>query len=300
DQTCVLCGHAGMVVVLPGNAVGALEVEEFACTSDRLNEHDDILRCPRCGMVSARATVSRHELVEQYEQTRDDAYLAELEARRELFGWVLDRVDAYALPGRRLFEAGSNMGVFLSVAGDRGWAARGVEPSRWAVDRGRELFGVELVQGTAEDAGEAPASADVVVLLDVLEHLADPVAGLAALRRIVADEGLVVLTTINVESLHARLRGGSWPWYIRPHVHYFTPETLSTTMRRAGFSLVEYTVVPRWFHLSYVAERGASNLGLASRLAGRMAGVWDPRLPVGLLGDVVLAIGRPVAAGSPE
>ena len=130
-------------------------------------------------------------------------------------------------------------------------------------------------------------------MLDVLEHVADPVAALAALRGVVADEGLLALTTINCESLHSRVRRGSWPWYIRPHLHYFTPATLRATMEQGGFDMVDYRIVPRSFHLSYVAARGHGNLGRAGRLGEQVAGLWDPRLPFGLLGDVVLAVGRP-------
>jgi SAM-dependent methyltransferase len=228
-----------------------------------------------------------------YAESVDTDYLAEAEGRRELFDWVLDRLGCYALAGRRLYEGGANVGLFLDVAGARGWSARGVEPSRQAVAEGRRRFGVDLTQGTVEDAHARPGSADAVVMLDVLEHLADPVAALAALRRVATDEGLIALTTINCESLHARMRRGAWPWYIRPHLHYFTPATLRRTMEAGGFDMIDYRVVPRSFHLSYVVARGRSNLGIAGRAGERLSRAWDPRLPFGLLGDVVLAVGRP-------
>ncbi len=292
-QECVLCHAPAMELVLSANTTAPADVTEFSCTSNRLAEHDDILRCGRCGMISARPPLARDEIVEMYAESVDADYLAEAEGRRELFDWVLDRLGCYALAGRRLYEGGANVGLFLDVAGARGWSARGVEPSRQAVAEGRRRFGVDLTQGTVEDAPAPPASADAVVMLDVLEHLADPVAALAALRRVATDEGLIALTTINCESLHSRLRRGAWPWYIRPHLHYFTPATLRRTMEKGGFDMIDYRVVPRSFHLSYVVARGRDNLGLAGRAGERLSRAWDPRLPFGLLGDVVLAVGRP-------
>jgi 2-polyprenyl-3-methyl-5-hydroxy-6-metoxy-1,4-benzoquinol methylase len=292
-QRCVLCGAPSMTLVLPANATAPADVAEFSCTSNRLAEHDDILRCDRCGMVSSRPPLDRAGLVELYAASEDEDYLAEADARRELFGWVLDRMGCYALGGPRLLEAGANVGLFLRVAGEHGWTARGVEPSRRAVAEGRRRFGVDLVEGTVEDIADEPGSADAVVMLDVLEHLADPVAALAGLRRVVTGEGLIALTTINSESLHARLRRGAWPWYIRPHLHYFTPTTLRKTMERGGFDMIDYRLVPRSFHLSYVAARGGGNLGALGRAGAAVARTWDPRLPFGLLGDVVLAVGRP-------
>jgi SAM-dependent methyltransferase len=153
------------------------------------------------------------------------------------------------------------MGVFLSEAQKAGWEARGIEPSKWAVEQGVERFGVDLTQGTIEDLAAEPGSADAIVMLDVLEHLNDPLDALRRLRRIVDEEGMLVLSTVNLAGLHARMRGRSWPWFIRSHLHYFAPETLSDMMSRAGFRMVQWETAPRSFKLSYVAGRleGSAN-----------------------------------------
>jgi SAM-dependent methyltransferase len=186
--------------------------------------------------------------------------------------------------------------VLLDTARDRGWRARGVEPSRWAVEMGRERFGVDLVQGTAETLDGEPGSADAVVMLDVLEHVVDPVAALRGLRPLVAEEGVLALSTVNVASVHARLRDGAWPWFIRPHLHYFTPETLDATLAAAGFDLVEWSVMPRPLHLSYVARRARSSNRALAAVADHLPAAIDPKLPFGWLGDVVFVVARPRGA----
>jgi hypothetical protein len=188
---------------------------------------------------------------------------------------------------------GSNAGLFLSVAERAGWDARGVEPSHWAVETGRRLFGVDLEQGTVETLDAEPGSRDAVVMLDALEHLVDPLDTLRRLRGVLHDEGMLALSTVNVAGLHARVRHGSWPWFIRPHLHYFTPETLDMMLHKAGFTLVEWRVVPRTFHASYIAGRLASSHGAAGRAAQQVTQVVDPRVPVGWLGDVVFVLARP-------
>jgi SAM-dependent methyltransferase len=233
--------------------------------------------------------------VGRYEEMVDDRYLAEADGRTELFDWVLDRMGGYLLPGRRLLEIGSNVGLFLDRAGRRGWTARGVEPSTWAARVGREKFGVELEQGTLETIEPRP-EADAVVMLDVLEHLVDPLVALRRVRSMVREDGLLALSTVNLAGVHARVRRGAWPWFIRPHLHYFTGETLDAMLRLAGFDMVEWKLVPRRFHLSYVAGRARSSHGLLGEAAARLSTVVDPVIPVGWLGDVVLVIARPSPA----
>lgn len=294
--TCALCGSDRMKLKYPANAQGEALPDEFACTSDALALHDDIVTCSICGMVSSVPPEDGAAIVGNYEQMTDDLYLSEQQARIELFDWVLDRMDGFWVPGRTMLEVGSNVGLFLKVAGDRGWKASGIEPSLWAVETGRQRFGVDLRQGTLEDLDPA-GSSDAIVMLDVLEHLYDPLNDLRILRSLLDDDGLLTLSTINVEGFHGRMRKGDWPWFIRPHLHYFSPRTLAWMLNEAGLEMVGWTNVPRLFHLSYVAERAAGTNRALAAAAVAASKIADPRLPLGWLGDVVMVHARPKRSG---
>jgi 2-polyprenyl-3-methyl-5-hydroxy-6-metoxy-1,4-benzoquinol methylase len=289
---CVACGSERMYLRHPATTTGDVPVEEFRCTTSALGVHDDILECPRCGLLSSRPTLRPEEIVARYEEVVDEEYLSEEEERRELFGWVSGRMDGYYVPGRRLLEIGANVGLFLTVAAERGWDASGIEPSAWAVEQGRERFGVDLRQGAIETLEVEPGSVDALVMLDVLEHLSDPAEALRHLRPVMAEQGVFALATVNVEGLHGRLRGGDWPWFIRSHLHYFRPATLTKMLSDAGFEAVEWSVVPRSFHVSYLLHRAAGVLP-GSMLGEVAARLGDPKIPVGWIGDVTLTIARP-------
>jgi glycosyltransferase involved in cell wall biosynthesis/2-polyprenyl-3-methyl-5-hydroxy-6-metoxy-1,4-benzoquinol methylase len=297
ERKCVLCGGWEQVLVIPANASGSPRAEEFACTTPDLALHDEILQCRRCGMVSSVPRVSDEEIRGMYRDVVDETYLAEEGARRELFEWVLQSAEGH-VTGARLLEIGASVGLLLEVARRRGWQPRGIEPSAWAVELGRERYGVELGQGTAEDLSELDASADVVVMLDVLEHLADPLGTLRRVRPVLDDTGLLVLSTVNLSGLHARLRQDAWPWFIRSHLHYFSPETLHATLTLAGFRMVEWSAVPRSFHLSYIAHRAGRSHGAMGRAIETLSRYVDPRIPIGWLGDIAFVAARPADPAS--
>jgi SAM-dependent methyltransferase len=162
---------------------------------------------------------------------------------------------------------------------------------------GKERFDVDLRRGTLEELDAEPGSVDSAVMLDVLEHLVDPLEALRRLGGVLAPDGLLTLSTVNVSSLHARVRKDRWPWFIRPHLHYFSPETLHAMLEAAGLRVVEWAVVPRSFHVSYVANRLASSHGALGQAAVSLSRIADVRVPVGWLGDVVLVHARPTRDG---
>ena len=291
--SCSFCGSQRMHLRYPANAGGDVPMEEFRCTTSALGKHDDIVECPRCGLLSSIPTLNSTEIVERYEDVVDEDYLDEEESRRNLFGWMTERISHFPVGGLHLFEVGANIGLFLSVAEEAGWDVAGVEPSVWAVEQGRERFGVDLQQGTVESLELRDGSVDVLVMLDVLEHLANPAVALRSLRSSVKGDGLLALSTINVDSLHGRIRGEHWPWFIRSHLHYFRPPTLLAMVREAGFEVVDWSVVPRSFHLSYLLHRAAGTFPGSTAIEA-LAEQVDPTLPVGWMGDVTLVLARPI------
>ena len=296
ELECTICRSRHHQMVYPSNVPDGTEaaIDEYACTSDVVAFHDDIVQCEVCGIVRSNWQLDREGIADAYEQTEDDGYLEQETARRELFAWVLETMEGYSTDRRRLIEFGSHLGLFLSEAATRGWQATGIEPSAWAVGFGRERWGVDLRQGTIENIDVPVDPYDAVVMLDMLEHVTDPLAALQTGRSMIGPDGLMAVSTIDFSSIHARLRGADWPWMIRPHLWYFTPQSLLDLFGRAGLAPIEWKLVPRDFNLSYVLDKGGDNLGALGRLATPITRVADPRIPTGLLGDIVLVVARPI------
>src|SRR5437870_12938570 len=137
----------------------------------------------------------------------------------------------------RLLDVGCALGDFLLEAKASGWDVEGVEISAFAAEQARAR-GLRVTTGRLEELALPAASFDVLTLYASGEHLADPVATLAAVRRLLVPGGLLHLVTPNVGGLQARLLGRLW-YHYKPgeHLFYFAPPTLRLSMERAG---------PRW------------------------------------------------------
>src|SRR5688500_8187753 len=92
----------------------------------------------------------------------------------------LDTLLKYKLPPGNTLDLGCSHGGFVAVLQWVGFQASGLELSPWVVKFARQAFQIPLYQGKLEDQEIKAGSLDAVILMDVLEHLPDPVSTISA------------------------------------------------------------------------------------------------------------------------
>jgi SAM-dependent methyltransferase len=88
--------------------------------------------------------------------------------------------------------------------------------------------GLHVLGGEADESNLARfGGLDVIVMLDVIEHLRDPHATLSACAKKLNPDGIMVLTTGDFGSSLARLAGAGWRLMTPPqHQWFFTAESI--------------------------------------------------------------------------
>jgi 2-polyprenyl-3-methyl-5-hydroxy-6-metoxy-1,4-benzoquinol methylase len=148
--------------------------------------------------------------------------------------------------GKRVLDVGCSSGYLAHPLSERGNTIVGIELDPEAA-RAAEQFCERVLVGDVEttELPLEPASFDVVLCGDVVEHLRDPVAALARLRVFLKPGGSVVLSTPNIANWAIRLSllGGRWRYtergiLDRTHTHLFTRATLAEALQQAGYEHV--------------------------------------------------------------
>jgi SAM-dependent methyltransferase len=101
----------------------------------------------------------------------------------------------YRLPPARALDVGCGHGGFVMLLSRAGFEASGLELSPWVVDFARKTFAVSVLRGPLDEQDLGPGSLDVITLMDVLEHLPDPLATLQSALAALADDGFLVIQT---------------------------------------------------------------------------------------------------------
>lgn len=201
----------------------------------------DILQCSACGLGRAEASQTgfdpeRYYTGDYFTGGQRDGYAnyrdTEPVLRRE-FARTVEFIRKRR-PGGRLLEIGCAYGFFLQEAAPF-YDIQGIEISEDAAGFCRQRA-LPVLTGIADDATFAKLGRfDVIVLLDVIEHLPDPAGTLALCHRHLEDGGVVVLTTGDFASLYARASGQNWRLMTPPqHLWYFTPKSIAGLSASAG------------------------------------------------------------------
>ena len=146
--------------------------------------------------------------------------------------------------GGRLLDVGCGSGgLLLALAGQAGFRA-GVELSKVAAERAAGVADHVVNAAIPTDLPFPPASFDVVVCADILEHLPDPVAGLRWAASWCRPSGVVVISVPNVANWQARLRLLRGRWNYEPyglfdetHLRFFTLATLFQLIKCCGLTV---------------------------------------------------------------
>jgi SAM-dependent methyltransferase len=143
--------------------------------------------------------------------------------------------------GRRVVDAGAGEGYGVALLNAVAAEAVGVELAGWVVDHARAAHpGSRFVQADVCDTGLPDGWADVVVSLQVIEHLPDVGRFLAEQRRVLAPGGDLVVTTPNRLTFsphdHDGPGGGTAPVNVF-HVEELTAAELVERLEGAGFEV---------------------------------------------------------------
>ena len=140
---------------------------------------------------------------------------------------------------KRLFEIGCAYGFFLNVARARFASVAGIDISRDAAAHAAGTLGLTVCAGDYLEY-DISDPVDVICLWDTIEHLPQPHLYLERAAMHLTEGGVLALTTGDMGSLIARLRGARWRQIHPPtHLHYFSRDTLARLLRRYGFE-IEY------------------------------------------------------------
>jgi SAM-dependent methyltransferase len=215
-------------------------------------------RCEPCGHVFTDGyfTPEAHALM--FGATNDHQKLgADIEYQRLVSARMVEKVLPYADKGVWL-DVGFGNGSLVFTAQEYGFAPVGVD---LRADNVKMLNAMGIEAHCAElTALVLPRPCAVISMADVLEHMAFPKLGLAAAARLLADDGVLLLSMPNADSMLWRVLDVTKAnpyWGELEHYHNFGRARLYALLRETGFEPMRYGVSERYRACMEIVARKA-------------------------------------------
>ena len=210
------------------------------CKRDDLKKIYYLVECKNCGLKFINPQPETNELVSYYnEEYEVPEYQKEkiVNKAKKVLSILKEKISS----GAKILEIGASHGFFLDEAKRNGLDVYGVEISKVACVNAKKLFGIEIENKDFLRSKYAQRKNffDVIVLLDVLEHLTDQNKVLSSARIVLKRGGFLVLTLPNIDSFEFKLFGKYWEWFSPPaHLFYYSPKTVRKMLEKHDLDVV--------------------------------------------------------------
>ncbi|MEI9425135.1 class I SAM-dependent methyltransferase [Mesorhizobium sp. Cs1299R1N1] len=248
--SCWVCGSLRTKLFRPSTIAEKMTANAVAITDANYGITAAIFRCDSCGFLQCPDVSG---VLELYQDMEDPGYALTAGPRALQARKLLEILEKFRPAPARLLDVGAGIGLLLDEAEKRGFYAVGMEPSRWLAGLGQER-GLRLHCGVLPH-GDVVGPFDAICLIDVIEHVPDPVDLLRTIRDVMAPDGKLVMVTPDVKSAMARLMGKNW-WHFRAaHIGYFDRTTLERACHAAGLKPVHASRPCWYFNAGYLWDR---------------------------------------------
>jgi 2-polyprenyl-3-methyl-5-hydroxy-6-metoxy-1,4-benzoquinol methylase len=140
---------------------------------------------------------------------------------------------------KRTLDIGGGRGYLPALLKAMGWNAQAVEISPEACAYAQKTFGLEMFTGTIEEYAASAQKREfpLVTAIDVIEHVPDSAAFIAAAAATMEPSGLLIIDTPNAAAANIAAEGILWKGFNPFHIFLFNPDNLERLLKNHGLTV---------------------------------------------------------------
>ncbi|HJH55529.1 MAG TPA: class I SAM-dependent methyltransferase [Brachyspira hyodysenteriae] len=240
---CKLCGYEGEMKI-KSNVNGS-----------------NILLCPNCTLEFMYPQTSDEELNKIYFSSEyptcsfdngiDENPITKM--KRKTFNNILKKILPYCSSGN-LLDIGCSSGILLEEAKLLGFDVYGLEISEYASNIAKKRIGSDRIyNGTLETSNFNKNFFNVITMIDVIEHVRNPIETLKYVKNILnSTGGYILITTPNTYSFTNKIMGSKWTHYNSEHLFYFNKLSIKKLCDICGYELIYCSSFAKTMRLDYM------------------------------------------------
>lgn len=239
DQNCPVCNNAEKHALFEINyrSIKVIELLNLG-----FSKKIWLYKCSSCGHHYASPQINDLLLDKYYRKINSEYFKPSLNVPDEVISYeepsVFELVTKEKKTGKVL-EIGCGTGFLLNRFKESGWQVYGIEPSPFASKITKEIYGIDILSNYIDETIESNQF-DVVLMLDVIEHIKDPNKLISDIQKVLKKDGILIIGTGNINSFNARLCLKRWAYFgSYEHISFYSPQSINYLLKRNGLYIKE-------------------------------------------------------------
>ena len=223
----------------------------------------DIYRCTTCGFGQTIPEIPADRIGEIYTRfypRKNTINLDEIKKQQRvkimtpILRWLLgvnNTAHYHIRKGSKVLDVGCGDCTSIREINAFGAEAYGIEPDQ-NIREMVETLGLSVHVGMFHEMPYADVFFDYITMSQVLEHVHDPIELLRSFRRILKDNGQIIVGIPNIDSRLRKRYGTRWlNWHVPYHINHFSRKSLFCMAEKSGYTIRKIkTITPNlWVEL---------------------------------------------------
>lgn len=196
----------------------------------------NLFYCKNCEIIFSELCDKNFE--KNYVDVYDPLYVDQIENKKHYFNNLINKISHKIKLSDDVLEIGSYYGAFGSQIRKKVKDYKGIELSPNACSFAKKNFDLDIENINIFDFFKKnDKKYDVIFMFDVIEHLDNPDLVLDLCSKNLKTDGRLIISTMNMNSLFAKITGKYYQWIIAMHKFYFTDKSMTKFLDKNNLQL---------------------------------------------------------------
>lgn len=254
---CIICDNEFVL--------DTIEIKDYSISKEifRLSE------CKNCMLLHITNPPNENKIGDYY---KSEDYISHSDTKKGIINTLYHYVREFMLKrkhyvikknssGKKLLDIGCGTGYFLNYMKDKDYETIGLEIDKKSREFGRENFSLDILDLDIFRKNKLEKKFDIITMWHVLEHTYNPVDYFNKIKKLMTENGTLVVAVPNYKSFDASYYKKKWAAYDVPrHIFHFSPRAIKKLTEKTGLILVKTKILPfDSFYNSLLSEKYKKN-----------------------------------------
>lgn len=290
---CPLCDKNDYSIFIK-KKINIIDPVKLYGAANGIKNTQDLVKCNYCKLIYENPRLDEELIIHGYANSNEDGHDTQYHLRVKSFYKAISKIKKKLPEDPLILDIGSAGGAFIEAAKNHGFKkVEGIEPSNKLCDRSKsrnhKVFNGDLKSFMKQYKDQ---KFDLICYWDVIEHLAYPKKELELAKKIMKDDGLILINFPDIGTFQAKLFGSNFWWIISVHLVHFTKDTMKKMLSLVGMETIYISRYWQYLELGYLIEMAIRLNFFGAKFINKITPTFLKKIPLPYYASQTTLLGK--------